>query len=712
MADDPLQRLFRNAVLLQRLSNGLTGKSNALIGALMREIAGALAKIDPTAVARASARSLRADRLLAEVRTLAKQHFDDWHKVMRSDLAEIGAHHAVRVGTDLAATIGAAGVERVLRPGPTVNMLKAIIDSDPFGDPATGLDTLRGWAQGQSALTVQRVHRQIQLGLANEETLPQLIERIRGSALPGGGRVGGVAALSERDAEAVARTSVTYVANRAAHDTYANNPKVTQQYQYVATLDDRTTFICMSLDGRLFNYDDTTAPRPPQHLRCRSIIVPVVDWEGLGVEPPSDPGTRAARDPRTGRSVQVDSRLDWGKWLKRQPDSYQNRVLGPERAKLFRAGKLTMKDLIGGDGRPLTVEQLKARADRRAKDRARRAAAAGKKRQTVRVNEERRWSTTETDALHRKLAEGLNVRRGSGDMMIVPVEDREGVKDILVRGTVARMRANGVTDADFENFHNARRGVRSGTGTDYTVVDSLVHDWAASSDSTNKYSNAIQQAARELYAPNSTIDHFLDTFGPDWEEGRALLASRHGGVVRAFVRAQYEVTQEYLAGTQHVTMFRGMSNVKFASGPADAQTLFGGIVRIGKVQLQPASSFSTSVTTAFNFGESVVVYRVPKARFLTTSRTGLGCIAEAEAVVAGGEVDGLVFDQFLALDKLDRWKRRGGVRGVDQNFDEFLDTIGWSNLQLRRLLGSHDDETVMARMLRALVDVLGKRGGA
>jgi SPP1 gp7 family putative phage head morphogenesis protein len=44
-------------------------------------------------------------------------------------------------------------------------------------------------------------------------------------------------------------------------------------YQYVAVLDSRTTEICLSLDGKVFRYGQ--GPMPPQHINCRSTIVPI-----------------------------------------------------------------------------------------------------------------------------------------------------------------------------------------------------------------------------------------------------------------------------------------------------------------------------------------------------------------------------------------------------------------------------------------------------
>lgn len=48
-------------------------------------------------------------------------------------------------------------------------------------------------------------------------------------------------------------------------------------------------------------------------------------------------------------------------WLRNRDTAYQDAVLGPVRARLFRAGKLTSKELIDSlTGKPLTLEELGA----------------------------------------------------------------------------------------------------------------------------------------------------------------------------------------------------------------------------------------------------------------------------------------------------------------------------------------------------------------
>jgi SPP1 gp7 family putative phage head morphogenesis protein len=76
--------------------------------------------------------------------------------------------------------------------------------------------------------------------------------------------------------ERYARTKFTEVMNRGRLD-YFESSKIVQGYQYSAILDDSTTDICESLDGKVFK--DGEQPIPPLHFNCRSLLVPITIYE-------------------------------------------------------------------------------------------------------------------------------------------------------------------------------------------------------------------------------------------------------------------------------------------------------------------------------------------------------------------------------------------------------------------------------------------------
>ncbi|HEX6053351.1 MAG TPA: hypothetical protein VFZ21_28980, partial [Gemmatimonadaceae bacterium] len=99
-------------------------------------------------------------------------------------------------------------------------------------------------------------------------------------------------------------------------------------------------------DGKIFRFDDPKAKRPPQHINCRSTIVAVPDYQRLGVAPPN-----TVKGGFTQGS--------YAAWLRDQPASFQDDLLGSAAGRLFRSGKASLADLVNADGRRITQAALR-----------------------------------------------------------------------------------------------------------------------------------------------------------------------------------------------------------------------------------------------------------------------------------------------------------------------------------------------------------------
>lgn len=79
------------------------------------------------------------------------------------------------------------------------------------------------------------------------------------------------------NAKRLARTEICHIQTKANIDSY----KVVgcTKYEYCAYLDSRTSDICRSLDGKVFDIKDYSpgVNAPPMHSNCRSCILPVID---------------------------------------------------------------------------------------------------------------------------------------------------------------------------------------------------------------------------------------------------------------------------------------------------------------------------------------------------------------------------------------------------------------------------------------------------
>ncbi|MGL4939213.1 minor capsid protein, partial [Shewanella sp.] len=236
---------------------------------------------------------------------------------------------------------------------PTVGQLWAAAKFEPLKLGASPIDfekLIDDWGSEE----VSRLVMGVKSGFVQGLTTQQIIKEVIGD--------GGLIDISQRNAEAVARTAMQHVATTARIETYKANDDIVEGYEWVSTLDGRTSDVCRARDGTVYKFSDKSAPKPPAHYNCRSTITLKVSSEFDFLD---EGATRASKDG------QVDANLTYYDWLKQQPASFQDEVLGVEKGKIFRnAGlsaeefrKITVDDL----GRPLTLDEMAARDKRVAK---------------------------------------------------------------------------------------------------------------------------------------------------------------------------------------------------------------------------------------------------------------------------------------------------------------------------------------------------------
>ena len=220
--------------------------------------------------------------------------------------------------------------------------------------------SFRGLAVAQAELFAKTVRNGLLTGESTDKIARRLKGRLRfgqrGSVRQVVQAGGDSTSMANRQVITLVRTSVNQVANEASQQVYEANQDVTPRYQYVSTLDSRTSPICRALDGQEFEYGK--GPKPPQHFNCRSTTVPVIDY---GEFTPPAPGKRAAQ----GGMVPEDQ--TYGQWLHNQSKEVKADVLGPEKVPYFnRLAKKygptdAIRKFVSGDGSELTLDQLRRR---------------------------------------------------------------------------------------------------------------------------------------------------------------------------------------------------------------------------------------------------------------------------------------------------------------------------------------------------------------
>ena len=115
--------------------------------------------------------------------------------------------------------------------------------------------------------------------------------------------------MSENAAKRDMRTLTTLITNQASILAY-NNCEMVEEFEFVATLDGKTSDKCRAMDGKRFKLNEA-APfvnQPPLHYNCRSTTIPY--FEDLDEYNPSE---RVARDEQ-GKTYMVPANMSYREW--------------------------------------------------------------------------------------------------------------------------------------------------------------------------------------------------------------------------------------------------------------------------------------------------------------------------------------------------------------------------------------------------------------
>ena len=203
---------------------------------------------------------------------------------------------------------------------------------------------LADWFADETADTARRFTETINTGLAQGQSMRQMQSAFRRQV-----------EIKARHAETMVRTAVTHTSSSARRLVAAENEDVIRdRWQFLATLDTRTSDTCKALDGRTFEHDE--GPYPPVHPNCRStvlILTKSID-EILGTKGAQD-APPAARASMNGR---VPPGTTYPEWLRSQPAAVQDMALGRTRARLFRSGEVEIDSFVAADYSPLRIDEI------------------------------------------------------------------------------------------------------------------------------------------------------------------------------------------------------------------------------------------------------------------------------------------------------------------------------------------------------------------
>jgi SPP1 gp7 family putative phage head morphogenesis protein len=319
------ERETRHQIFIQRFAGGEYRKLKPILRGLRADILAQMA-LSPD-----DFRSIRAERLIQSLDRVINDRTAQISDSLLRGLEEF-AQYEVKFQ---AAMIARLGVEASI---PSAAAVAAAVSTKPavLGARAETIPQMVSRFSGginRSVLTT------IQSGAIDGRTIQQMTRDV--SRL--------ITTRTAREAEALVRTSVNHIGNIARTAVYEANSDVIVQEEWVATLDARTTLVCAGRDGK--KYPVGQGDFPPAHYGCRSIRTPVID---PALRIPGFEGERASvRGP-------VSANTTYDGFLRSQSQEFQNEVLGPERASLFRAG-MPVDRFTDDAGRTLTLDELRQR---------------------------------------------------------------------------------------------------------------------------------------------------------------------------------------------------------------------------------------------------------------------------------------------------------------------------------------------------------------
>jgi hypothetical protein len=248
---------------------------------------------------------------------------DTYNRVAAESAASLADLPAIEAQFVVSTINSAAGATLMRTPRLTVN--------EPHLDGAP----LSGWWAAQRDDTTAKLIHTVRAGIAAKWTAEQIANLVASAhgPLP--------AAL--RNAETLTHTAVQRVAMDTRNATLFANSAVTEGIQIVATLDSKTCTQCLAYDGATYDRSgeplgDTSLPfngGPAYHFGCRCHTTPILT------------GYPAPRPPSAEE------------WLDSKTVEEQDELLGPGRAALYRKGSFTLRDLVSGTGKQLSLAQLR-----------------------------------------------------------------------------------------------------------------------------------------------------------------------------------------------------------------------------------------------------------------------------------------------------------------------------------------------------------------
>lgn len=356
--------ILRRALAVERNTRGLVADMNKVIEEAGRSLGSELQdRLDNLTPAELTALTRyrtgqRIDKLPTRVQGVVK-FVDGWAKDLRQAILSTwqdGATEFVQGEADFAQDL----MKAVLVEAPTAAVSADAIYRTAMEAPVLGRFVEDGLREVSEA-TRGRVYARVREGVGQGQTNAEIVRSLRGTKSMN--FRDGVLKTTNNELQALVRTGRSHLSNVTYDETY--RALGVEEVVFVATIDGRTTLRCSSLDSTTYIVNDSY-PRPPLHWGCRSVIAPYFGGRIAGKRPyvkAFKPIRRIRKADRPDDMVgQVLASTSMSEFLKR-PDNaaFARQYFGDTRYKLFKEGKLSIKQMVRADGTKYSIAELRAR---------------------------------------------------------------------------------------------------------------------------------------------------------------------------------------------------------------------------------------------------------------------------------------------------------------------------------------------------------------
>ncbi|MDO5554764.1 MAG: minor capsid protein [Planctomycetia bacterium] len=338
----------------------------------------------------------RFNQLYKELETLRKEAMTKAQEQAKETAQKTAEWAGYKMAKELAES--AKAKKKNVKPL-TAKQLKTILDYQPFAG-----QSISQWFDQYKFNDIRRITNAITQAYSEKLTVADIIKRIRGTKA--NNYTDGILQTSRTSATMLARTMINGVANEARLETMMANSDVIDGLQFLATLDGRTSFVCASLDGKIWKGEEMkNAKRPPLHPNCRSTLIPYIEirdengklleeqatrpaaardfeedakkaynqaarekgqskrWEDLSAATRKRYYYQAIKDyeSETGKPAytQAKGSTTFKDYFEKQPEAFKRSWLGPKRYEFYKADKLPFESLVKSDtGYTVPVNEL------------------------------------------------------------------------------------------------------------------------------------------------------------------------------------------------------------------------------------------------------------------------------------------------------------------------------------------------------------------